>query len=76
MATMSMMKKVFRTGMIEAERAVRMRLRERNRPKRRSTRRARRTLTGKSSGPRVTLERMTTMASKQLHLLWRNSCSQ
>ena len=76
MATMSMMRKALRTGTMEADRAARMRLRERKRPKRRSTRRARRTLMGRSRGPRVTRERATTTASKQLQLLPRNSRSQ
>ncbi len=76
MATMSMMRKALSTGTMEADRAARMRLRERKRPKRRRTRRARSTLMGRSRGPRVMRERVTTTASKQLQLLLRNSRSQ
>ncbi len=65
MATMSMMKKALNMGMMEAERAARIFLEALRRPKRRTTRRARRMLTGKSRGPRAARDMRTTRASKR-----------
>jgi hypothetical protein len=64
MATTSMMKKALHMGRSEAERAARIFLDDSRRPKRRTTRRARRMLMGNSRGPRAMRDAETTRASK------------
>ena len=76
MATMSMMKKALHMGTSDTERAARIFLEALRRPKRRTTRRARRMLTGKSSGPRAARETKTTKASKMDQLLQAKSRNQ
>ena len=76
MATMSMMKKALHMGRSDAERAARIFLDDSRRPKRRTTRRARRMLMGKSRGPRTTRDIVTTKASKTDQPLVANSRNQ
>ena len=73
MATMSMMKKALHMGSRDTERAARIFLDDSRRPKRRTTRRARRMLIGKSRGPSTMRDMSTTPVSKSDHALVRKS---
>jgi ATP-dependent Clp protease ATP-binding subunit ClpA len=76
MATMRLMRKALHMGTMETERAERIFLEDSRRPKSRTTRRARRMLTGKSMGPRTTRDMPTMTASKTDQVLARKGRSQ
>jgi hypothetical protein len=77
--TMSSNKKALNTGRMEAVRAPMMVLKDLRRPKRRMTRTARvmrRTLAGRSSGPRDARERLMTTMSMRLYWLRKKGANQ
>jgi hypothetical protein len=70
------MKKALHMGTMETERAERIFFDDSRRPKRRTTRRARRMLMGRSRGPRAMTDMATMRASKTDQRLARNGRSQ